>query len=350
LRLIKYICAFYVVASLVACSGTKGLAPEDKLFESTEVIFLDEENITRKSNVKQAVTANLLKPNSPGIFNLKTGFYNIYEKTGKTGFKHGVKYRMGSEPVVFNPQKVSITEKRIRKAMVDDGYLQAKVDCDSTAVERRVKIVCEARLGKRYIIDSIFYLEDTLPISKTLIYLHKLDYTKTGDYFQLKNLVSDRDELVTTAKNNGFPFINHQDVIYFVDTLVGDNKVDVHMRLRLTEDSLKYKRYKYGDIYINPNYSLENDSPTETSSMKSYDNYKMVEGYDFLREDALNKAIFIKENTIYDARRSKITNDRLLDFGLFKFVNVKTRVNPLDYTIDHFINLTTHEMESVTEK
>jgi outer membrane protein assembly factor BamA len=348
LKFIKYILAIYIIVTLGACSSTKGLKPDDKLFSGTKVTYIDKQNIVKKSNVKKAVTANLLKANSPGILNIKTGFYNLYEKTEKRGFKHAMKYRMGSQPVVFEPQKISITEKRIKKAMVDDGYLQAKVSCDSLEIKNEIKLECEATLGKRYVIDSVFYMQDTLPICKTLIALHQLEYTKSGDYYQLKNLVSDRDELVTVGKNNGFPFINHQDVIYFVDTLVGDNKVDIHMRLRSTEDTLKYERYSYGGIYINPNFSLDTDNPTDTTNMIAFEKYNMVNGYDFLREDALNKAMFIREGTIYDAKRSKLTTDRLQDFGLFKFVNVKTKVDPKTNRIDHFLNLTTYKMESIS--
>jgi outer membrane protein insertion porin family len=348
LNIIKYILAIYLTITLVACSGTKVLKPEDKLFSGTKVSYLDEENITKKSNVKSTVTLNLLKANTPGFLNIKTGFYNLYEKTGKTGFKHAIKYRMGSEPVIFEPQKISITEKRVKKAMVEDGYLQAKVSCDSLVKGNKIELSCVASLGQRYVIDSVFYLQDTLPICKTLKILHQLVYTKTGDYYELRNLISDRDEVVAVGKNNGFPFINQQDVIYFVDTLVGNNKVDVHMRLRSTEDSLKYERYSYGGIYINPNFSLDTDNPTDTTNMETFERFKMTKGYDFLREDALNKAMFINEGTIYDAKRSKITTDRLLDFGLFKFVNVKTKVNPRTKRIDHFLNLTTYKMESIT--
>ena len=339
---------FYIALSLVACSGTKGLKSTDKLFVGTKVTYTDASNITKGSEVKKSVTLNLLKANTPGILNIKTGFYNFYEKTGKSGIKHSIKYRMGSQPVVFEPQKILTTENRIRKAMESDGYLQAKVSCDSMLVKNKVKIECEATLGSRYIIDSVFYLQDALPISKALVSLHKLAYTKSGDYYQLENLISDRDELVTASKNNGFPYVSQQDVIYFVDTLVGNNKVDLHMRLRTTEDSLKYDRYSYGGIYINPNFSIDTDSPTDKTNMVSYDKFDLVEGYDFLREEALNKAIAIKEGDIYDARKSKRTTDRLLDFGVFKFVNVKTVLDPSTKRIDHFLNLTTHKMESVT--
>ena len=340
---------FFIAVSIVACSGTKGLKPTDHLFIGTKITYKDEKNITKGSQVKQAITANLLTPNTPGFLNIKTGFYNIYEKTSKTGFKHAIKYRMGSKPVVFEPQKVSITENRIRKAMENDGYLQAKVSCDSVMVKNKVEIGCEATLGSRYVIDSVYYLEDTLPICKTLTFLHsQLEYTKSGDYYQLKNLISDRDELVTVCKNNGFPYVNQQDVIYFVDTLVGNNRADVHMRLRTTEDTLKYERYSYGGIFIDPNFSIEGGSATDTSEMISFDKFDMVKGYDFLREEALNRAIFIKEGSIYDAKKSKLTTDRLLDFGLFKFVNVKTVLDPSTKRIDHFFNLTTYKMESIT--
>ncbi len=256
---------------------------------------------------------------------------------------------MGSQPVVFEHTMLGITERKIRQTLSADGYLQAEVSCDSIVKKRKINLSCIARAGSRYIIDSIFYLQgqDTLPITSTLSDMYRMEYSQPGMYFQLENLESDRDQLVETANNNGFPFINNKDVIFFVDTLVGNGKVDIHMRLRPSADSTKYHRFRYGSIFVNPNFSLKNDTEFDTTGMVKLDEYKITEGYDFLRENVLNNAIYIKEYAIYDKHRSKITSNRLLDFGIFKFVNIKKKVNP-DRSIDHFYNLTPYKMQSIS--
>jgi len=348
LKQFLYISLIFSILAFSSCSGTKGLQPDDSLFVGTAIKYTNKENIVKKRNFNEGVKLNQITPNDPGILNVKTGLYNIFKTSGKKGFKHIVKNKLGSKPVVFEPSMVTITENRIRKYAVEDGYLQAEVSCDSTFhKKRKVKIACMVETGPRYMIDSVFYIQDSLPISGTLDPMYDIKYTKRGDYYQLKNLKADREHFVTTANENGFPYVEQQDIIFFVDTTHEANLVDVHMRLRPSDDISKYERYRVGKIYVNPNYSIETDIPTDKSEMVKMEDFYIKSGYDFLRESALQKAIYLEEGRIFNQRRNRITSDRLLDFGLFKFVNIKTITNA-DNTIDHFINLTTYPLENIS--
>ena len=335
-----------VVAS--SCSGTRKLQPEDRLFAGTEVTYTDKEHITNRREMRNLIEVNQVTPNDPGFLNIKTGLYNLMGKTKGKGMRHRIKYGWGSKPILYKDGIQGRSERKIQKALQEYGYLRAQISCDTVPKKRKVFVECQATLGERYIIDSVFYIQDSLEITQTLKPMYDITYTRPGKYYELKNLLQDRAELVTTANNNGYPYVNGQDVVFFLDTLAGDRKVDVHMRLRPSDDSLKYQRFRYGGIYINPNYSLERDSPTDSTNMVKFDEYNISEGYDFLREDALNKAIYINEGNIFNQKKRKITVDRLLDFGLFKFVNVKTVPNREKKTLDHYLNLTTHQMESVS--
>lgn len=348
LKHLLYISFVLILLALTSCSGTKGIAPNAKLFTGTKMTFKDPNNITNKGELNSKINTAKITPNSPGLLNIKTGFYNVYDSTGSKGFKHMIKYRIGSKPVIYDNNMMSITELRIRNAITDEGYLNASVKCDTIVKKRRISLGCTAIVGSRYVIDSFFYLNDTLPVVDVLKVLHQPEYIKAGAFYKVSDLTADRTALVSSANNNGFPYINAQDIVYFVDTIPGTSRLDVHMRLRESPDTLKYERYSYGGIYVNPNFTLNADSPTDTTSMITYGDLQIKSGYDFLRKSALNKAIFIKEGNIYNAKQSKQTTDRLLDFGLFKFVNVKTVMNPQTKRIDHFLNLTTYKMESIS--
>ncbi|MDF1697035.1 MAG: BamA/TamA family outer membrane protein [Saprospiraceae bacterium] len=339
--------SIFILTALYSCSGTKGLKPSDQLFTGTEVQFLDQENISDKNTLNRDIRLSYLKQNTPGLFNIKTWFYNWYDSTGTKGFKHAIKYKMGSEPVIFRKALVRQTENRLQNLLIGSGYLNSEVSCDSIGKKRKVKVVCEVLVNQRFKIDSVFYPSDTLPMTHTLRPMHSIDFLKHGDYLQRKNIIKDRDAFIETAHNNGFPFVSNEDVVFVVDTTVGNNLVDIHLQIRPSSDSTKYERYRYGDIYINPNFSLEYDLPLDTNNMIQKENYKISSGYSFLKEKSLNKAIYIKEGIIYNQSRSRITSKRLLDLGLFKFVNVKTKVNS-NNTLDQFFDLTTYKMESIT--
>jgi outer membrane protein assembly factor BamA len=332
---------------MISCRSTKGLKASDKLFVGTYVKFEDEQNISDRNTLLRDMKLTYLKANTPGIFNLKTGFYNLFDSTGTTGFKNAIKYKMGSKPVVFDYSMVDKTEFRLRNLFIGSGYLKSNTTCTSIEHKRKVKIECNVKLDHRFTIDSVFYPSDTLPMTAVLKAMFSIDFLKSGAYYQRKNILQDRDAFVDAANNNGYPFVSNEDVVFIVDTTKGNYLVDVHMQIKPASDSSKFDRYRYGSIFINPNFSLDKNLPTDTSNMVKKDNYHITDGYDYLRESALNKAIYIKEGTVYNQSKSKITSNRLLNLGLFKFVNIKTKINP-DKTLDHYFNLTPFKMESIT--
>ena len=296
----------------MSCGGIKGLKDTDKIFNGTNVEILDKENISNRNALMNEIDFNLLKPKS-----------------------------------VFKRSMIQNSKQRLQNVIIGNGYLKSTVVCDSVSNKRKVKINCDITLNQRYKIDSVFYPVDTLPIAKVLSTMYTIDFLKNGDYIQGKNIILDRDAFIETAHNNGYPFISKDDIVFIVDTTVGNYLVDVHLQIRPSTDSTKYERYRYGSIYINPNFSLESDLPTDTSNMIKKEDYNISAGYDFLNEKPLNKAMYIKEGIIYNKSRSRITSNRLSGLGLFKFVNVKTRVNP-DKTLDQFFNLSTYKMESIS--
>ncbi|MEM9545778.1 MAG: BamA/TamA family outer membrane protein [Bacteroidota bacterium] len=347
MKLLRLIVSLFIFNALVSCSATKGLEDSEKLFCGTSVSFEDEENMSDRNSLMREIRLSYLKKNNSGIFNIKTGFYNWFDSTATSGWRHGIKYKIGAEPIVFKKSMVRKTQLRLENLLVGSGYLKSKVTCTDIEKNRRIKIDCEIKLNDRFRIDSVFYPSDTLPMTKELQSMYKIDFLKSGDFFQRKNIIKDRDAFVDAANNNGFPFVTSEDILFIIDTTKSDNKVDVHMQIKSATDSMKYKRYRYGNFYINPNFSLSEDLPTDTSEMIRKENYSIKEGYDFLKEKSYNKAMYITEGRIYNESKSKITSNRLLNLGLFKFVNIKTRLNE-NNRLDHYFNLTPFKMESVT--
>ncbi len=329
-----------------SCSATKGLEDNQKIFDGTNVEFSDIEFLTSKYEIRKEIDSKIQPGNRPGLFNIKTGFYNIYDSTGTTGIKHGIKYKLGKKPVVYKPSILENTNAQLGKIMMDYGYFDASVGCDTIRDNRRVELDCDIKLNRRYLIDSVFFIDDTLQISKVMRDLYQIKYLKSGVYYQQADVVRERNEFIEKVHNSGYPYVNSKDVVFYIDTSRKENLVDIHLRFIPTIDSVKYTRHRYGKIYVNPNFSLDEDDPFTTIDMVKYKDYYLLDGYDFLRESALSEAIYIDEGKIYNNSKRVITVDRLLDFGLFKFVNVKSRRNA-DNTIDQFFNLTTRKMQTL---
>lgn len=312
MKLYNYILILLVCFAISSCKTNK--LPDDVLeFSGTNIDYVDSENFTNKSRLKNQISGVVLRD--------KTEFDN---------------------------SKVKLSENRIKSTLYSKGYFSSNVDCDSIQQKReKVEIDCEITLGPRYTIDSVFAMQDTMNVVRTLKGIYGIEFTKKGDYYDVDNLTADRTAFVTASHNNGFPFVTNQDIVFYVDTISEEHKVDVHMIMKSTKDSLKFERYSNGNIYINPNFSLKTDKAISTEDMVRENEFFLKSGYDFLTLPALEKAVYLEEGRIYDESRNKITSDRLLDFGIFKFVNMKTVLREGN-KIDHFINLTTLPMKSVS--
>ena len=314
MRLTKLILSLILFSLLASCGSSKKLKENELLFDGTILEFMDEENIVDKEILNEEIKLNLI------------------DKEREYVFKHNMSRK---------------TKLRLENFLIGSGYLKSSANCYPTGFQKKVKLKCELTLNRRYVIDSVFYPADTLLMTKTLRPMYSIDFLKQGDYFHRKNILKERASYVEVANNNGFPFFNKDDLLYVVDTTRGDYKVNIHIQIKPTTDSTKYKRYRYGKFYINPNFSLSEGKATDTTKMERKELFKISSGYDFISEKALKKSLYVSEGTIYNKSKNTITSNRLLNLGLFKFVNIQTRVNR-DRTIDHYFNLTPYKMQSIT--
>jgi len=303
-----------ILTVLFSCGSPKSLQEGEKWYDGTQIRFVDKKNIFDQNVLMRDIRLTVVDKDM--------------------------------EPI-FQPTMIRKSEARLENLLRGSGYLKASVQCRTDTSKQKIKIKCDLTLNQRYRIDSVFYPVDTLPMVETLKPMYRIEFLKSGDFVQRNNIIGDLEGFVETANNHGFPFVNEDDVLFIVDTTAGEHLVDIHMQIKPTSDSTRYKRHKYGNFYINPNYSLDKNTPFDTTEMDHKSRFKLKEGYDFLSEKAWNKVMYIREFTIYNKSTSTITSNRMLNLGLFKFVNVKTKVNP-DRTIDHFFNLTPYKMESIS--
>jgi len=348
MKIVHYILALSILSIMASCSATKGLEPNEKLYTGTSIKYKDYENFNSRNAINEAITLSLPKENTPGFLNIKAGFYNLYDSTGNSGFKHTIKTRLGSRPVIFNQQILESTNARLKKIYQDYGYFEAQVMCDSTAKNRRVHIDCEVTLEQRYTVDSITYLQEDTELAKNIGTIYKPKLINKDEFYLQSNLVAERAALVQTCNNNGYAFVELNDVYFYVDTTAGPYKADIHMRMTAPKDSMKYKRYRVGDIYINPNFDLENQDSISKSEMIDQGEFEILSGYDLLRKETWNDAIYTEEGRFYSEARNSITNDRLSNFGLFKFVNLRVIPGSEDLTLDHYFNLTPYKLKSIS--
>lgn len=336
-RLVTYIILAIATYVLTGCSATKGLQPEAMLFEGTDINITDKDNINNKRELDAAFYLSVPKENTPGLLNIRTGLYNIYDSGEGSGFKNMVKNKLGSRPVVFENQMIVNTQARLLKTMIDHGYFDASVVCDTSAQKRSVEMTCEIDAGPRFKIGQVIFPYDSLVVTTTVDTFYDLQYLESGDYYKQINVVNERAAIAEQARNIGYTFFQDRDVIIYIDTLENQNLeepiADLYIEFQETEIS-NHNRFRTGKIYVRMDHKIE-EAPVEVdTTFVEKDNIYMLGESRLLRPSALDQLILLNQGEWMSERKQKLSVNRLLDLGMFKFVNnqMKRRGDTLDQT------------------
>ena len=340
-----------VILFSTGCSLTKNLSEEDYLYMGTELSINDKENANSVEEFNYSINEITVKPTQPGIGNIYIGLHNIFDQTEEKGFKNWVKNKLGKSPVLFDPIMINQTEDKLVYYLNGKGFFTNKVSCDSIKKDIEVNIECAVELGERYKIDSIIF-----PIDSTYAAL-KLDQKlqraiiKEGIYYDRDRLDFERFRLSNIAGNIGFADFVTDNVYFYVDTLSqGEHVVDVYLKILSPTDSTAHNRYTLDSINIFPNHSLDNLSETKLKKSEIKKDIHIYESEHYLDHQLIDRLILEKTGGYYNRSLEKRTLNRILDLGLFKFINIEN-IPTKNGKKDHFVQniyLTPTKMQSVS--
>ena len=315
---------FFLITSAIAltgCSATKGLEEGQLIYKETKVKIDERRYYKQIQNFKLDLSAISKTGTSFGILNSKIGIYNAYKNNDK-GIKKWIKNKLGREPIWYKPVIIEQTEAKLDYFLNGKGFFAHQLSCVADEEDKIVSIDCDITLGPRYILDTIILSDDA--IIKTL----KIDEFMPlllGSYFDRDRLMLSRSALTQMANNVGYADFREENIHYYVDTLVGDSKIDLYLDIIPSVDSSSQQRYVLKDIIIDPNYDAQSQVSTQDTSIMSIidDNIFIKEKEKSLMHNLLRKLIVIKPSSYYSRVNEAKTKSRLLDLGLFRFVNTQ---------------------------
>jgi len=331
-----------------SCSITKNLEEDEYLYMGTNINVADEKNAISVESF-ESNTQNLTPtPTSLGIGNVYLGLYNLYDETKETGFKNWVKNKLGKEPVMFDPIMIERTEDKFVYYLNGKGFFNNDVSCDSIIEDtKKINIECAVTLNKRYVVDSVVF-----PIDSTYAAL-KLDRNlqrviiNEGAYYDRDRLDYERFRLSTLAGDLGFADFVSDNVYYYVDTLKGNHSVDVYVKIIQPTDSTTHIRYTLDSINIFPNYTIETGRSGGLKKITIAEGINVYESDHYLNHELLDRLILEDPNWFYNRTLEQKSLNRLLDLGLFKFINIENIPTKPGHFVQN-IYLTPEKMQSVS--
>ena len=326
------------------------------LITDNAVILNDSTGVIKEKGQLRYELSKLItqKENSKLLFFFKTELYlhystkgvsdeeiNSSNKKGRFGakFRRWFRRHFTESPVLHNQIVMDETAARMKNYLKNRGYLDAEVLTESTKKEKskKAEILYKVYPGEAYYIDTLIYESRDSAIVDLIPWIEKESLLKTGENLDYKVYGQEVQRITDSLRNNGFAYFYPSYVDQLeADTSEGRHNLTVYSNIKKPFEDSRHRRYKFGEINVYPNY-IASDTSTQLQKLTVNGiNYFAVDGDLGVRENVLNKNIFIETGKFYDQSLVNKTNKQLGALGMYKFVNIKQIQSQTDSTAIDF--------------
>ena len=295
-RLIAILAAILLTA--ISCSTTRVLQDDQYRLEKNRIEIVNDKEFN--PNALNPYLKQKHKGWSPFLY-----VYNWANGKGK-GWDKFV-HRIGTAPIVYDPEMVDNTIETIDNHLEYLGYFGSRTESEIKVNKRRVEVIYKVTLGDRIPIRDIeinlpergefpsAFLKDTAAMT-----------VKPGDFLSESSLESETDRYASILRNQGFYSFNKNHFFFEADTLsypgsaVLKMQVNEYTRNETPKDSEPIRKYYIDDVSI-----------SFPKSMK-------------IREKILTDLNLIEPGTVYGEDIIKNTYSRYSALRMFSSVNIGT--------------------------
>ncbi len=281
-----------MILLLSACSSTKYVSDGDYLLDKVRIEMMD-------NRLYEGQFTPLLRQKPNSKFRL-----HIYSLSGRDTSKwvNRALRKMGSEPVIYDPELTVKSATQIRKELNNLGYLNAEVGSCLTQKGKKAEVTYCVKAKERYTIrttsNDIEPSDLRAQVNFKAVH-HALEFAENAP-FDAKLLDNATAEITSQLRNQGYYYLNKDNFYFLADTMVGNHQVDVTLKYRpakrvdtLTGEDLALRRYRIRDVVVSNTFSTGEDTV-------DYKKIKVVNGAKtFIRPSILYYNNFIRSNRLY---------------------------------------------------
>ncbi|MFA5045291.1 MAG: BamA/TamA family outer membrane protein [Paludibacter sp.] len=310
---------------LASCSGTRHLPKGEKLYTGAEIKLESTEKVN-KSYIKGMISAVIRPVPNKSYFGMRPQLL-IYQAGGenpKSKFKKWIQ-KSGDAPVLMNAVKPGATAAIIDAGLFNIGIFNSYTEYKIVEKKHTASVIYTSHIQKPYVFKNLIYNISDDGISRLIISEKENSLIIPGEDYKLETLKNERVRIDNLLKNRGYFYFNPDYLLFKADTSSIDHSIS--FRLTLKEDIPKNALtvYHIHNVFINQNYSLNNDSTDLTKDTVMCQNTVFI-GNDSdmnIHPKVILRSVYLRKNEIYSRKNHNITLNRLMSMGNFKFVQIK---------------------------
>jgi outer membrane protein assembly factor BamA len=349
--LVLAVIACVFAAFAVGCN-TAYLVQDEKLYTGGDVNIEEKEDIPDKGDLEDQLE-QLVKPEPNGkllgLFRFKLWMYNI-----------GIfKESLGEPPVLLQSVAPDRVVTRMHTLLENKGYFWADVEYTIREEEKTADIQYNIAVTSPYRINGIAVKGGNGALVETIRSTMGETLLGKGDPYDLEKLKQERERIDAALKERGYFYFSPDFIVFQADSTAGNKTIDLSLQVKRNIPAEATRVYTIGNIYIYSGYSLKRDSVAiPAGDTVSVDGCYYIDLDEEFEPDVIVRSIFFKKGEIYSRNNHDITLNRLMNLGVFKFVNIRfvdadsgssPRLEPHIYLTPLLMNSIRFELQGVSK-
>ena len=293
----------------------------EKLFTGSSIKTEKKEQVG-KSGKMLDVAGEILrpKPNS-SIFGIRYGLWWYYKKVNKTSKVNRWLYnKFAQEPIYLSKVQPELVNKALDANLYNHGYFDSKASFEVKEKNKTASIIYTLRLKRPYRIDKITYPTQKDDLSVAIAKTMEKSLIKPKRRYDLNILIEERMRILNLMKDEGFYFLNENDLIFSVDTSLGDKTVNINLKIKEDAADQSLKKYKIGQVNVNADYQPGVEQRIEKRVIDSVNYFSEL---NYVRPRPILRSVFFKNGRIYNRKDHNLSYNRLMGLGIYKYVNIR---------------------------
>ena len=318
-----YSICFLLFAS--SCHVGKYLPAGEKLYRGATVIVQKHKDVKAsvKSLRKQLQLSVRPKPNKfiLGMPYKVWWWYAIGEPKRPKGFKAFLRDKLGEPPVLSSRVNTKVTAENMNAYLDNIGYFHSTVKGDTTNKSYFAKAIYSANIFPQHTIRNITWVNDSSALLKELDGTRKMpSLLKSGMPYRLSDIEAERSRLDGGLKTVGYYYFNPDYIMAYVDSTIGNYKVDLFLNIKSTTPEIAKHAYTINRITVFPNYTLLQPAPdTSKTGTVNVDGLFIRDTVHKFKPELFKRTITYRPGQVYSSVDQNTTLNRLINLGAFKF-------------------------------
>jgi outer membrane protein assembly factor BamA len=341
----------FLALFISACSNTKYLAPNQKLYTGGEIKIEDKDIKKSEAGDLQDNLEALLRPQpNSSILGLRVKLW-IYNKTRtnkKTGLSHYINTHMGEPPVLVSSIDLVKNSSILQNRLQNVSYFLAQVSGDTVSKNKTAKAVYTIHAGPSYHYRKVAFPTDKDDLDTAVTGTSAKSFLKPGDKYNLDIIKNERLRIDARLKEEGYFYFAPEDLIMRYDSTVANHQVDMFVKVKdATPDEARWI-YKIRNIYVYPRFTLRDTGVMLDSAVK-YRWYNVIDPKKSVRPFVFKNAVLLHPGDVYNRTEHNNSLNRMINLGPFSYVKNRFEdVTPDSAFLDIYYQLTQYKRKALS--